>query len=304
MGYSNHGRLRALLLAGTLLSASVSAAPQGAGWQPVSSEKLIRLPANYISQTVESDYLASPLAAQIDALDQSMNETVTTLHELKATIAAHANETGDEAGDEQLVELKHQFLQAKSDYLDLMEQKQRLDQQGLETRRKLFEKVLVKINRVAANANSREVIELKQAQQNARKRMQSAMALVDNALLEADDGKGDMNSDYRSDYRKNVAKLEALRSAINAHEANETPAIDGQTVSKADYVRHLLTSLNVEQAIFDQEKLMLGYMAKLVAMDAQALEHQLLAQTHEDDSGKQRHERSSLAANTDLFIAQ
>jgi len=101
-----------------------------------------------------------------------------------------------------------------------------------------------------------------------------------------------------------VSKLEALKSAINAHAANASPAIDGQQVSKSDYVRHLLTSLNAEQAIFDQEKLMLSYMAKLVAMDAQTLEHQLLASSEQDETQKAQRARTSLSGNTDLFIAQ
>lgn len=283
--------LKALVVAISLVSTAAMAGQQP-NWQPVSSEKLISLPANYISQTIESDFMSSPLAAQIDALDESMGEVVTTMHDLKAAVEG-AN------ADEQ-VELKHQFLQAKSDYLDLMAQKQNLDQKAIDTRRKIYEKVLGKINKANINANSREVIELKQMQKNARSRMEKAKALVDNALLEA----GDNSSDYSNDYAKNMSKLEALKSAINSHSANAGAAIDGQTVSKSDYVRHLLTSLNTEQAIFDQEKLMLGYMAKLVAMDAQTLEHQLLASSEENGEAKAERARTSLSGTTDLFIAQ
>jgi hypothetical protein len=122
-----------LLVAGFCLS-SASVLAASADWQPLSSEKLIRLPPNYLSQTIESDYLASPLAAQIDGLDEGMAQTVTVMHDLKAAIG--------EVSGEQQVELKHQFLQAKSDYLDAMAQKQALDQQALETRRQLYEAVL------------------------------------------------------------------------------------------------------------------------------------------------------------------
>jgi hypothetical protein len=289
----NPHQIKKLLVAITMVCASGTAvAGQAPDWQPVSSEKLISLPANYLTQTIESDFLASPLAAQMDALDQSMNEVVTTMHEVKSAIEGVSGEA--------LVELKHQFLQAKSDYLDLMAQKQILDQQAMDTRRTIYEKVLTKVNRANQKANSLEVIELKQAQKNARKRMESAKALVDNALLEAGDG----NSEYSNDYAKNMSKLEALKAAINIHTANASPAVDGQQVSKSDFVRHLLTSLNAEQAIFDQEKLMLSYMAKLVAMDAQTLEHQLLASSEEDGTQKAQRARVSLSGTTDLFIGQ
>lgn len=271
------------------LTTSVMASQQS-DWKPVSSEKLVRLPANYISQTIENNLSDSPLVKEINALDVRMEMAVSTMHKLKKSIA-------DVSGDEQF-EVRHDFLKAKSEYLDLTQQKHKLDQKALNTRRGMYEKVLRQIRKADRHSNSAEMVKLKLNQSNARKRMERAKSLVDNALLEA--GATD-NSKYSDAYAKNVSKLEMLKIAITEHEANKTPVIDGQEVSKEGFVRHLLAELNAEQAIFDQEKLMLTYMAKLVALDAQSLEHQLIAgpASSEDSDNASP---ASLSANTDLFV--
>ena len=49
------------------------------------------------------------------------------------------------------------------------------------------------------------------------------------------------------------------------------PTLNGEVVGKADYVRGLLSRSEAELAILDQEEDILGFMAKLVALDAMAL---------------------------------
>lgn len=52
---------------------------------------------------------------------------------------------------------------------------------------------------------------------------------------------------------------------------NTAPTIDGEGVDKKTYLRHLLTETETELALLDQRDLVVGYMAKLVALDAMAL---------------------------------
>lgn len=283
--------LLAVSLSSALLVAPVVSASNVATWKPVSHEKLITLPANFISRKIDNDFNESALAAQINALDERMTMAVDSMKKLKDKMA-------DVTGDEHL-ELSHQFLEAKSDYLDFVEQKQKLDQQAMNIRRKLYERVLKQIRRNKEKNGSAEMVKLQKDQQRARKRMEQAKSLVDNALLEAGNMEG---SKYSGEYNKNINQLEALKAAINSHEANRAPAIDGQEVTKEGYVRHLLAGLNAEQAIFDQEKLMLTYMAKLVSLDAQSLEHKLMAGPEGEEDYDDSTSRGRLASNADLFI--
>ena len=283
--------LLAVSLSSALLIAPTVSASNVATWKPVSHEKLITLPANFISRKIDNDFNESALAAQINALDERMTMAVGSMKKLKDKMA-------DVTGDEHL-ELSHQFLEAKSDYLDFVEQKQKLDQQAMNIRRKLYERVLKQIRRNKEKNGSAEMVKLQKDQQRARKRMEQAKSLVDNALLEAGNMEG---SKYSGEYNKNINQLEALKAAINSHEANRAPAIDGQEVTKEGYVRHLLAGLNAEQAIFDQEKLMLTYMAKLVSLDAQSLEHKLMAGPEGEEDYDDSSSRGRLASNADLFI--
>ena len=283
--------LLAVSLSSALFVAPVASASNVATWKPVSHEKLITLPANFISRKIDNDFNESALAAQINALDERMTMAVNSMKKLKVKMA-------DVTGDEHF-ELSHQFLEAKSDYLDFVEQKQKLDQQAMNIRRKLYERVLKQIRRNKEKNGSAEMVKLQKDQQRARKRMEQAKSLVDNALLEAGNMEG---SKYSGEYNKNINQLEALKAAINSHEANRAPAIDGQEVTKEGYVRHLLAGLNAEQAIFDQEKLMLTYMAKLVSLDAQSLEHKLMAGPEGEEDYDDSTSRGRLASNADLFI--
>jgi hypothetical protein len=52
---------------------------------------------------------------------------------------------------------------------------------------------------------------------------------------------------------------------------NQGPVIDGTEVSKVDYVRHMVALTEGELALIAMEEEMLGYMARLVGLDALAL---------------------------------
>ena len=63
--------------------------------------------------------------------------------------------------------------------------------------------------------------------------------------------------------------------AIDDHPMNAQPVIDGQKVTKGDYVRQMIADTDAEIALIQQEETILGYMAKLVALDATALSEQV-----------------------------
>lgn len=56
---------------------------------------------------------------------------------------------------------------------------------------------------------------------------------------------------------------------------NAEAELDGQQVGKKEYVRQLAANAESGMALLDQEDTILGYMAKLVALDAMALAENL-----------------------------
>ena len=90
-------------------------------WQPTVSEKLIRMPAKYLDETIERNFQQSSLASAIHALDTQIDLEVLRMKESHQTVADM-----DINNDEHTKEMRYQFLTAKSNYLGLLHEKQQL----------------------------------------------------------------------------------------------------------------------------------------------------------------------------------
>ena len=128
--------------------------------------------------------------------------------------------------------------------------------------------------------------------------MESAVAKVD---LKIFDSPMTNQSRYAQEYAKNVVAIERLLQAINRHPMSAGAEINGQPVSKKEYLHQLLAESEAELQIIDQEETVLGYMAKLVALDALALNDLLTAPPESDDPAFEG-EGEGLASAVDYFI--
>ena len=109
------------------------------------------------------------------------------------------------------------------------------------------------------------------------------------------------DSRYSREYGKNLTAMETLIRAIDDHPMNAQPVISGQVVTKGDYVRQLIADTDAEIALIQQEEMILGYMAKLIALDATKLSENV-ADAERIDSDIT--DRTSLTSAVDLFIAK
>lgn len=290
---------RKCLLAGVFLfasaSASVMASSQSGAWNPVASEKLIKLPASYMEKMVEKNFRDSPLAAQMSSVDQQAQQQVSLMARLKEEIKT--------ATGEDKIEARHQLLAAKSAYLDAIEQQQKLEQQALATRSQLYQGVLSQLNQGKRQRQDPELMVVTQNQQLAQQRLKRTMAMMENLSIEnpALDENPETSSAYNSDYDLNLKKISSLQQAIQKHAANSNSPVEGQPVNRVEYVRQLLGQVDAQQALLAQENQMLSFMAQLVALDAQALEMELTT-SEIDASGHAVNDSGSLASTTELFI--
>jgi len=260
-------KIRRLMIAGAVLLAfasGLSAAPALAsempGWHPEASERLIKLPSALMARTIERDFAGSALAEALGDTREDAAFKAQTLRDLKAA----AEQTRDSAVR---TELRHQYLAEKRDFIALVGRQQELERQRVEVRRKLYAKVLAKLERTGKGL-SPQAERLIDDQDAAAKRFESSVAKVDLELF----GSGVVaQSRYAKDFQKNLSAIEKLTSAIQAHPMNAEARVDGDPVNKQDYLRHLLAEAESDIAILDQENAVLGYMAKLVALDAMAL---------------------------------
>lgn len=252
--------LGAAFLGGAVLIGSTQMALAAPNWTPQSSERLVKLPPSYLQKSIDYDFKNSELGTAIQEKETNLGMKGATLGDLQKAI-----ETAD--GDVRS-DLRHQFLTEKRNYLAMMSERNDLRRKHLLTKRRLFDDMLTRLSQEegAMTPEKEELIELQKA---ASARFESSLAKVDQRLFEAPDLE---ESKYSKQYAQNKTAIEQLVARIDAHKMNESPlSEDGQILSREEHVRRMLADVQTEIAVLDQEETILGYMAKLVALDAMAL---------------------------------
>ena len=286
-----HITVTTLLTLGLLAVLSQSLAstqPDAAVWNPVASERLIKLPGSYLKKAVENDFASSRLAASLRDTENLMALKTQTLTDLQLAI--------DDAEGDLKTELSHQFLAEKRDYLELVGQHQDLRRQQANTKMRLYEKLLNKLGREEA-AMTPERQALVESQEDARRRLRRSISKVDLKLFSTP---MTGQSKYAREHAKNVVAIERLLAAIKTHPMSADSQVNGQPVTKQEYLRLLVGETQSELAIIEQEETILGYMAKLVSLDAMALSDLLTAGG--EDSPQEETEAVGITAAVEFFV--
>jgi hypothetical protein len=253
----------ALLLAGTALTAAnagTAHSSAGTAWKPSITERLVKLPSVNIKKALDKDFQASPLAEALRDTDAEISLKLQTLRDLQSAI--------DQADGDIQVELKHQFLAEKREYLSIVQEQHGMRGKHLETRIRVYQRLLDKIERESA---AKSVMETKLIQQQAaaRARLERSVDVIDAKLFATSLTN---SSKYSKQYAKNVAAMNALLSKIEAHPHKAKLDTTGDAETKPDFLRQLLTEAEGDYQVLQQESEIVGLMAKLVALDAMGLQ--------------------------------
>jgi hypothetical protein len=232
-------------------------------WRPAVSEKLVKLPNSYLKKALDRDFSDSPLAEAIRSMDSEIKLKMQTLADLQSAT--------DQAEGDVLTELHHQFLAQKQEYLDLMKNRQNLRTKHFKTRIKVYQRLLKKMSREHSGQSS-DKAKLVERQTEARTRFEKSAEAIDMKMFASTIAP---ESRYSQEYAKNLSAANALLQAISSHPMSTQQSGTGPSVSKPDYVRELLASTEAELSLINQEGEIVGYMAKLVALDAMALAEQI-----------------------------
>jgi len=255
------------ILTGMLCFSNQIMAKQGNSipeWRPQSSEKLVKLPSTYLKKSIESDFADSKLGMAIEAAGEQTRHKILSLSDLK-------NAIGQAEGDVK-TELRHQLLAEKRAYVNIVSHKNKMRWKQLMTKQRLFERILKKISQknTALTPTRKVLIEKQEA---AKKRFNQSMSKVDLKLFET---ASIPESAYSRKYSKNMAVINQLLATVNKHRMNRAVQVDGRQLNKQEYIQQLLSETQSEIAILEQEETILGYMAKLVALDALTLSEEAL----------------------------
>ena len=241
---------------------SPALAEEQAVWRPAPTERLVKLPGAYLKKAIERDFSESGLADAIGDRDARIA--------LKAKTLADLRDAVDEAEGEVRTELRHQFLAEKREYVKLLGERQELQRKQLRTKIRVYERILRGLERKApANEATQQLLK---KQEEARERLERSTLNVDLKVFGSGVGK---ESKYSREYQKNLGAIQGLMTALKDHPMNAEAELDGQQVGRKEYVRQLAANAESGMALLDQEDTILGYMAKLVALDAMALAENL-----------------------------
>ena len=252
--------LGGVFVAGAVLIGGSSVAFSAPAWQPQSSERLVKLPPSYLKKSIDHDFQRSELGTAIQESEENISLKGNTLGDLQKAI--------DTADSDVLGELRHQFLSEKRNYLSMMSDRNDLRRKHLRTKKRLFDDMLNRLSQEsgAMTPEREELIELQKA---ASERFESSLTKVDQRLFEVSDLE---ESKYSKQYSQNKSAIEQLVSRIDHHSMSATPMSEnGVQMSREEHVRRMVADVQTELAVLDQEETILGYMAKLVALDAMSM---------------------------------
>jgi hypothetical protein len=258
-----NGPLAATVLALLIVVGNVPAAVAEVAavpiWQPESSERLVRLPPQFIKKSLDRDFVESQLGKALSGVTNEVRLKAQTLSDLQSAI--------EQSQGEVKTELQHQFLAEKKEYLELMTAAHNFQRRQLAVKRRVYSQLLDLLQREDA-AMTPARADLVERQEDARQRFVRSTAAVDLQLFETTTVQ---ETRYSREYSRNFAAMEALAQAIEVHPMNESSVVYGLDVTKSEYLRQMIAEADAEAAIIDQADQVIGLMAKLVALDATAM---------------------------------
>lgn len=238
-------------------------------WRPVASERLVKLPAAYLKKAIDKDFAQSALGAALASNREASDLKAATLEDLERAQAV--------ADGELRLDLRQQLLGEKQAFIRIMGERQRLERDRATTRLRLLRALVTKLDRdQPGKAGAGEKIRASQVE--ARQRFESSLGKVDDALFASGMAP---ESRYAEAHARNIEAIEKLRHAIAAHPMNRSVDPTGHDLSKREYLERLSMEAEANLAILDQEEQVLGFMAKLVALDAMAFADELDQAEHE-----------------------
>jgi len=247
----------AALLAATTLTSLPALASQ-TGWSPSISEKILMLPSEHLETAIEQDFDRSPLASELGSLETDISSQINFLSQIQGDLDLYEGE--------QRLEARHQLIAGKRDYIEMMGTQIDLKKKRLAVKLEIYERLMRKARQGAAESSQSASYDA------ARSAVVNRINSVDSSLREDLFTNTMMpDSDFAKAYADNQAAISQLVEAINTHPSQQnTSTIDGEPISREEELRLTIHDIQSQLAILDMEEEVLGYMSKLVALDAKA----------------------------------
>lgn len=252
-------KLKILLitLSGSFYTASSLANNDLGGWQPQIVEKMYVLPPKHLNKVLNNDFNSSSLALNLQSTDSNIKSKIKKINDLKKMLPGLSSE--------ETMEINHQIIVNKRDYIKDMNNLLKMKKQKLNTKKIFFKKIETKLkNKKITNKVNSKFFENKKI---AMKRSQE----IDFKVLEDTSNDFSSKSKYFEQYQINKDAVKKLQLAIEKHPMNKHSILSKNPQNKLEAINNFVHSIDSEIAVLDMKEQMISYMAKIVALDAMSL---------------------------------
>jgi hypothetical protein len=240
-------------------------------WKPQIVEKMYILPPKQLNRVLDNDFKSSSLATILNNKDQNIKS-----RHLKRV---NLNEAILGFDGEEKIELQHQLIVEKKDYIKDMHQMLKLKKRELNTRKQFFKNIEKKVKiKNSLNLNNSSLIK------NRNKILEKSSNL-DNKIFDDVFLSSAKKSKYAEAYIKNKTAISRLKEAITKHPMSSFDS-KSATSNKINSINNYVENIESEVAIIELKEELLNYMAKLVALDAMQLAENITENINDENHSK------------------
>ena len=264
----NYFLLLIICFSNLFLSKFVFALTKEDQWKPQIVEKMYILPPKQLNRVLENDFRSSSLAAILNNKDKKIKSRHLKITNLNEAILGFEGE--------EKIELQHQLIVEKKDYIKDMHKMLKMKKKELNTK-KLFFKNIEKRVKIKNSLNLHKSSLLKKRDTILKKSSNLDNKILDNVFFSSS-----KKSKYSEAYSKNKSAIVSLREAIKKHPMSNFNS-KSVTSNKINSINNYIENIENEVAIIELKEELLNYMAKLVALDAMQLaEH--ITENNDDEN--------------------
>ena len=229
-------------------------------WQPQIVEKMYILPPKQLDRVLNNDFRNSSLYLNLKTADDKIKSRYSKIDQLNKSIPQFK-------GDEQ-IELKHQVIVEKKEYITDMSERLKIKREHLLTKKRFFEKIKRKTLFQKGNQNFKAQSKFQSSREKALKRSKKLDKKISNLLI---GNNMSNNSKYFSEYQKTMSAMQQLETKIKSHPKFQENDLLLNSENKLESLNVFIDKLESELSVLALKEQVLTKMAKLVSLDAMEL---------------------------------
>ena len=246
-----------IIITGFFYSVASFASNSLGEWKPQIVEKMYLLPPKHLNKVLNNDFNKSILALNLQTADNKIKDRIEKISELNSMLKG--------ASKNEALEIKHQIIINKRDYIKDMSNLLTMKRQKLDTKKSFFQKIQKNIRNTSLDRKTNS--EFLNNKNNALKRAES----IDFKILDSAAHSMSKTSKYFKQYQINKNAVKKLKLAIEKHPMSNKNILSKDPKNKMEAVKNYVHNIDTEISVLEMKEEMINYMAKIVALDAMSL---------------------------------